>query len=328
MVGMMQETSTLTGITLNDFVAFQTTPDETFGIVPNVLSLYGFWQSNYFLPKDTFPMGWIGSAIIFFLAVVGGWRAIKKKNVLGMTFAVVFVPVTIIAVGYGSEITRPIIDVLYNRIPAFNGLRETGKVIGILALSYAVLAPLGFKYLIDRVMPTAHTSASVRALPQFALAFVGISTTFLFFWGAGGQIKPHDYPQSWYEAKEYLQADASVDQILFLPWHGYPILNFAGNERIANPAQVFFGKSIVSGKNLDSVFLQETSQPEWDRRLTLMIHSKQTLDDHAMFLEKQNITHIMLAHIHDYDQYSFLEKSNNIKKVFERDDLVVYEVIE
>jgi len=115
-------------------------------------------------------------------------------------------------------------------------------------------------------------------------------------------------------------------KVLFLPWHGYLELSFARSATVANPAKYFFSADIVHGKNFENRYLTATTQGEWDRRIADMLAGKLSLDDNADYLYAQGVNRIILAKTDDWKKYGFLEKSLLLEKIFETDEIVLYEI--
>lgn len=312
---------------LNDFAAFTTKTDPNFGVLFNVLSLYGFWGSDFFLPKDFSPHWWILSLIVLFFSVYGAYKLFftNKKNkfparnstsrLLVLTLSIIFIPTVLLSIGYGSEITKPIINFLSTFLPGFNGLRETEKLVGLLAFSYAILVPIG-----------GLAFAKKQKYVFVLLVIVPFISVWTIFCGFNGQLQSNDYPRSWYQANEILKQDEN-NKLLFLPWHGYPNVPFANNAIISNPASRFFQVEVIAGKNIDSVYLLECDQGIWDKKILAILHGFETLDENIEFLQSENVTHIMLAKFPNWERYGFLEESNKLQKIFETDDLVLYKIL-
>ena len=316
-------------ITQNDFQAFSTTADSTWGTFFNVLSLYGFWQDSFFLPKDFFSGWWVLTFIIIVFSAFGFYDLAKKRNSLALTLGVAFVPTVLIAAGYGDTLTRPLTDFLFQILPGFAGLRETAKVVGILAFTYALFFPLGVRLLIDRLYRNTKNRNREIIYTCSAVLFI-LSCCLLvnnIFSGFNGQVRAWPYPDSWYKVKETLDSEPGTRKVLFLPWHRYLEIAFANNVRADNPASAFFGAEIISGENLDSLYLADKSQGEWDERISEMVKGEKCLDDNFDFLKAQKVEYIILAKTDDWQMYSFLDKSWSVRKIFEENEIALYEIL-
>lgn len=317
--GFFSPQTTFTQISFNDFLAFQTAGDHSFGIYFNVLALYGFWQSDYVLPKDMMQFWWLLSLIIFVLFILGVIASFKKRQPLYLTLAILFLPLLILSVGAGDPLTLPITKFFYHFLPGFKGLRETGKLIGLIAFSYAVFVPLGVQKIIQN-LPKLKYPIYLLALLVPTLSVSSI------FWGFSDQIRAHDYPVGWYQAEQILKSRDSVGHVLVLPWHGYPRLSFAGFKRISSPASRFFSSQTISGRAIDNVYLSETAQNDWDDKIFRLVQGLETLDSNIDFLHQQDVTHIILLREADYNRYGFLAQSTSLKEIFDTDSITVYEV--
>lgn len=314
--------------TINDFEAFQTIGDSQYGIVLNALSLYGYWNTDYFLPKDAFDYWWIIPIVLVVLSMIGGVYAWRRKNIIGMTATTIFLPALILGIGWGYEPFRPIISFLYDWLPGFKGLRETGKLLGVVIFSYAILVPLGV-FRIGKMLSRlqSHLPKKVtNSIPIALTVLLAIAMTHSIFFGFAMQVKPSDYPSDWYEVNDLLAADPETRTVMFLPWHGYMAFSFTNHKVISNPAQKFFSFPVVASKNIDNVYLLETRQAEWDDLIFRVIHGLQTLDENIPYLKSKNISHIILARELDWERYEFLNNSKRIEKIFDEADLIIYRV--
>lgn len=321
LIGFLNPTGDYRGIGSGDFEAFKTQSDKSFGVFFNVLSLYGFWSKGYFSTKDFFSYWWILTPVMLFFAVYGiiGFKKIGRgeggiKKFLIPALAAIFVPVVLLSVGYGSGISKPVIDLLREFLPGFNGFRDTEKISGLLAFSYAILVPLG-----------GLVFARKQKYIFWLIALVPFASTYTILWGFSGQLKASDYPVSWYEADKMLIQDKN-SKLLFLPWHGYPNISFVDNYKISNPAPKFFKVSVVASKNTDNAYLDESKEGVWDKKMFLLLQGFETLDENIDFLSSQGITHVALAKEADYKRYTFLERSTKIEKILERNDFALYKV--
>jgi len=348
LVGFLSPSGFYNKFSLNDFKAFATQSDPTFGVFFNVLSLYGFWSVEYFSTKDLSQFWWIPTFIILFFAGYGiyklcftNFRKCRKILCLGryepslvpkidasenshrpiaqtlcLALTIAFIPTVFLSVGYGSEITKPIINFLYEFLPGFKGLRETEKLVGLLAFSFAILVPIGGFFF---------TKKQKYVFPLFLL--IPFLAAWPMLWGFSGQVKTSDYPKSWYQTNEILKQDEN-NKLLFLPWHGYPRLSFANYRRIANPAPRFFQIEVVAGEGLDNAYLLESNQVIWDKKMFQLLQGFETLDENMEFLRSQGITHIILAKEASHKRYKFLDESKQLEKIIETNELVLYKVRE
>ncbi len=311
----------LNKIHLADFAAFPTRSDPAWGVEVNVLSLYGFWGEEYLLPKDYSSLWPLMTAIVLVVVAFGLFWAPRKARVLARTLLVVFVPTTLIAIGYGANWTRPLINWLYVMVPGFRGLRETDKLVGILAATCSIGIAFGL-YRLQALL--ALRSRWLRWVIPLAGLVVILNFYGPILVGASGQVAVNPYPAGWSRVETVLAQD-HARQVLFLPWHAYLNLPWAENHSIANPAKSFFLPKVISSNLLDNALLDESVQQAWDDMLTGLVQRNETIDQYASFLKAQGVTHIVLARVNDYQQYTFLERSTLLQRYADQ-DIVVYQL--
>lgn len=322
--GFWGEKSVWPQITLNDFAAFATTADIKFGAWINVLSLYGFWNNIHILPKNIFNWWWLLTIVVLAISLLGLIRLIQKRRLIGFALPFIFITALVIGVGYASGIIRPLIDLLFDYLPGFRGLRETHKAAGLLAFAYALTLPLGGRFLTGIVKKSAAKILLYIVYP--CLAALILLMNFGIFNAFNGYLKAYEYPVGWTKAENYLSENVIDSKVLIMPWHGYPRLNFAGNTVVANPATAFFSSDVIVGRNLDNVFLLETEQGEYDQLLFCLVQGLETIKDNLDFFYEQNISHMILLKIDDYERYGFLTKSGVLELIYEDNDIVLYKV--
>ncbi len=315
-------------ISTNDLSAYATLSDPVHGAFVNVISLYGFWNQDYALPKDSFNFWLLISGMLLVLSVIGAVAAWRQKRWLLVTAAVVFIPALVLAVGAASPLSKPIVEFLFDYLPGFKGLRETQKIAGLLAFGYAVLAPLGAKTLTSFVV-SVFDKAWSKAV--FATLFICFSllppmSVYSAFWGFGGQVKTSQYPQSWFAAEDYLVSQDNVENVLFLPWYGYMRFPFTNYKLTANPSERFFDVSVIAGKNIENYNLPEYGESEIDQIIDGTVVTQLLTQGAVDYLKSLNVTHIVLVDELDRDKYSFLNESEYLEKSLEFPDLIVYTI--
>ena len=323
-----QPHATFVAISQTDFVAYQTETDPTLGIWGNVLALYGFWNTDFALPKDTLPYWFTLSAVILALGAVGGYISLKKRELLGSTLVWTFLPLLFLAVGFASPWSRPVTLFLYHYLPGFKGLRETDKITGLLAFAYAFLAPFGARRVAQLLaehtllLPAAYTKKIVFAI-FFAVPFLIVHSMFN---GFAGQVLPADYPQSWYQANEMLQTNATheKEKVLFLPWWGYLRFPFAHNVLVGNPASQFFDAHMVAGTRYENIHMPGGHDSELDTEIARALAGTESPDAFAAYLQTNHFTHVLLAKEQDTPLYAFLFHTQGLKKALDTGDLVLF----
>jgi hypothetical protein len=323
--GYLQPGSILRRITLGDFAAYGTRGDPVYGPFWNVLSLHGFWSSDWLVPKDYSP-AWPWIALLAAgMALAGLIAAPRAMRRTALTLLLLLVPVWWIAVGYAAPWPRETVRFLYEWLPGFAGLRETAKVTGVLALIYALGVPLcGWRLgtlLQARVLPGRWLPGAVWLVS--AVSMIGYHAP--IFGAAQGQMAVAPYPAGWEQAQTRLEADAA-ERVWVLPWQAYLRLSFADGRPVANPARAFFGAPLVTGNSLENTQLADDRQRAWDQLLIGVLHRAEPLADYAGFLEAQGISHILLIKSDQYAAYTFLAASPLLERRYEDDTVAVYRI--
>jgi hypothetical protein len=220
----------------------------------NLVSLNGFWGERYSWAKSfawpqDYPAFWVALSLLTLLMILGIFKGLvnKKEKNKTIIFIVIGICALIFSAGVGETIFRPLNLWFFQHVPLWTGFRDSQKFSGFLALSYAVLAGMGLHYFLNFLKEKKFFYLEL-VIPMFFLIpfFLG----FLVWGGFHGQLKPVQYPDSWFEAKEIVDKDKSKSQVLILPWHGYLSFDFTNDLIIGNPARRFFGERTIAGRDL------------------------------------------------------------------------------
>lgn len=322
LVSFFNTSTTFSNIGSEDFKAFATLPDDTLGLYPNVLSLYGFWDITVPLPKDSFPL-WYGVTIFYILiSIVGALILLRTKKTLPLFLVTVIIPVIIIGAGYSSEFSRSVISILAH-IPGFKGLRDTEKVLGLLAFFYAFFVPWGLAKL-SEVFSASGFPKSRYLLSGITSIFIGLSVSTMFF-GFSGFIKPSVYPASWQEARTILSEDGG-NRVLLLPWQKYLPISFAEGRRILNPSFSYFLPQGIGSTYAENAYLYHEGEDPYFLPVTYLVHAIEDRDTIIGDLKEDGITHILLIKEGNYEDYDFLGSLRSLSEVLEGEDIILYQI--
>lgn len=263
----------------------------------------------------------------------------------------------IFAVGVSHPLTAKVYWFAYEHIPFFKGYREPHKFVGLLVLVYAYLGALGVNNILEKLGLCSHTTLEVKTqknsevkknklwipFPRsesrtsfkgmikklkvgLPLIFISLPIIYspLLLWGAGGQIKPVDYPKDWYQTNEFLKQDEQNFNVLFLPWHQYIGFNFTGRV-VANPAEKFFDKPIIQGDNMEfGAIYSQTNNPTSKYIEENLVLNKGPVIELGQKLKKLDIKYIILAKEADWENYKFLNIQKDLKRIKESENLIIY----
>jgi len=264
---------------------------DTLSVYSNVAVLGGFWAEDSlwlhtFWWPQTQPVFWVGWAAVTVLMLLGlahlwhtarQWFWVSVGSLLALY---------VLSLGAADTLAKTFNIFLYETMPGWSGLRDSTKLVGLMAVGYSVLFGVGVQQLLMR--PWARqVSAGLLIVPML----VGV----LMWGGARGQLTPTWYPDSWFAAKEMIsQAEG---QTLVLPWRGYYSLEFADDRTIANVASRFFGSDrVIVGRSVETgeVTNQESDQAYQAVEDFLVSTTGYGPDITADWLMQQNITHLLV----------------------------------
>ncbi|MCX9011806.1 MAG: alpha-(1-_3)-arabinofuranosyltransferase family protein [Candidatus Methanoperedens sp.] len=316
----------LDNISQSDVYSFSPTT-ASFNAVFTISSMYGFWRDGYIYAKDFLPIWEVLFSFILFLSVYGFISYYKDKEigVYIKSFGVIAIVGLILAAGVWSPLSGNFLW-LFNHTP-LKGMRDSHKFVTLLVLAYSYLGALGVKNLSEGIR------IEERRNRYFLFAFISLALvtpfiySFTFFNGFAGQIKPIDYPTDWYEVNQFLNNDTQDFKVLFLPWHMYMNFHWILNKdkRIANPAQYFFDKGVISGKNIEigEIYNQVNSSDQ--RYIDFLLKEKQNITNFGELIVPLNIKYVLLVKEVDYKGYSFLFNQSDLKLVKETENFYVFE---
>lgn len=260
---------------------------DVFTALYSTASMHGFWRGGITYATDIFPPIALLFIPILYLAVHGFLTNYDHPErgyvvkALGATW--------LVALLLGSGVNgpaAPLYSWLFENVPFFAGMRDSNKFVALIVVAYAYLGALGLDDLLDSVpefsvarlrsaltglrdsvaQESLSATPELRTLAAWTLAAFLLLTpvlyTFPMVTGYAGQIEAQDYPEEWYEAKEYVDDPAREDgAVLFLPWHQYMDYHWvAGSQqRIATPARAFFERPVIQGDNVEAGPVYSTS---------------------------------------------------------------------
>ena len=283
------------------YTAFAAAPNGNVPVTVNAATLGGFWGERlawkyYFVwPQDQLVF-WVAAILIFVLAAWGICQLWKdpKTRWYGALLILIAVGAYITSLGAADTVFKEFNLFLYAHIPQWNGLRDSQKISGILALVYAVFAGIGVSAFLAKLKKHWIGLESMASI-----AILLLSATFgMYMWaGLHGQLDPVWYPASWDEAKTEIDKLPAGEKVLVLPWHGYLSLDFAGNRIVANPAESFFGHDhVIQSRSVQFAGIYDQESDAAYRSLDEFVQASQQLSQQALVkgLEDRKISEILI----------------------------------
>lgn len=314
--------------TYDDLEAFQISGQNGLEALGNVVMMSGFWAKERGIYVDLSGVGQIwGTSFLLLLPIIlaGLFFGLRKKEhrpmLLGLIF--IFFIAVILAVGIRLPVSREITYWLFNNVPFYKGLRESGKWVSLIVVIYGILLALGLEHLSKYKIIRENKTLSVVLI----CLLIVMQSPFLLF-GFYGQTRPVNYPEDWKEINKYIasQQDGKYckDLVLFLPWHLYMSFSWIDNRLIANPANSFFSCKIIQGTNMEWAGIYDNSGDKNGMIIEQWIKEKKSVD----FFKNNglNIKYIILAKEVDWQEYQWIDKIDGLKIEKETDNLKLYRV--
>ena len=309
-----------------DIMAFAPKPGFNFNIAFTIASMYGFWRGGYIYTKDLLPFWYLIFGFILYLAVHGAVTTFHDKKLGANTkaFIVVGVIALILGIGVASPNTAPIFNWLFEHVFFFRGFRDSHKFVALLVLAYAYLGGLGLDDFAKHLKGIKKEQVIAVIVVVLALSSPLIYSYTMF--GFHDQLKPIDYPESWYEANDFLNQDGEDFNVLFFPWHLYMDFHWIENKdkRIANPASSFFDKPIIQGDNIEVGGIYTQSTDPISRYIEFLLAHRGDMSNFGELIAPINVKYVILAKEVDYRNYDFLYDQEDLEVVLENEDLIVF----
>lgn len=337
-MGVSDIVKSISQFTVYDLLSFQSVADAHLGLVFNLLSGYGFWVEVYhyfILPRDIIFFWPVLSAAIILISAVGFFAILKDRKKteipLAVTLLVVFLLALDISAGVSLNSVNQLYFFLYNKFSILRSLREPQKLVGILIFCYAYFGSIGFASLLDKAKKSS--IFYILCFLFLVLPFIYTPTVFGGFWG---QLRPVYYPASWKEVNRVLNNDKDNFLTLVFPWHQYITLSFNRNMASSNPAPYFFDKPVLSSRNYETAYLNShDTRPEALHVEGLMSIQKKGVNllgqqvyeklPWGESLAPINVKYILLLKEEDWKSYRFLDKSADLKKLYDSQEIILYQ---
>jgi hypothetical protein len=206
--------------------AFAARADTPFGTLGSLVMLGGVWNAQ------TVPAGYGGPVSVLWLALAlvalagfvtwgrARWPGLAVAAAAGLVIAMLG------AVGAGQDLLRAMIGWW----PGFAVLRDGQQFVAPLALAEA----LGLGLLVARVLAAGRPAALREGRVTIAVALIVAPVLLLpgLAWGAGGRLRPVEYPADWTVARRLINADPHPGKALLLPWAAYRRYAWNHNEAV------------------------------------------------------------------------------------------------
>lgn len=314
------------GIGQQDLVVFATAGATPLQTLTNVLLMGGFWGAAQHRYIDFSAGDLWGLGFIFLLPIIiyGLYLNFKKTNrpqkIFSFGLIIIFVSAVILALGIKTPFSNIISLFLYDHLPFYKGLREPQKWVAVLIPIYLYFLTWGATKL-----ATKKWFAENSVVMGIILAALIVIQAPLLLFGFNHQVRPTNYPASWYETDQFLVNHSANsygcgEEVLSLPWHMYMSFSWIGNV-VVNPAAAFFSCPVITGTNMELGGIYDNS-----------LNARGAATEKWLAGHGQDVTllsgikYIILAKEVDWQSYSWLDNVSYIKLIKETDNLRLYEI--
>lgn len=192
--------------------------------ISKVFLMYGFWREV--AHKTTYSMiplwAWYSILILFITLLIYGYQSSSHDKKSKTIYSLFWIGL-LLGVGISHPFTKSFVDFLFRTMPFFNGLRDSHKLVLLVAFSYAYFLPIALTNL-DKLFKNKSTKIIINTclvLLIFGLTFPMINM--------GNQLRHQEYPQEYFQLNDYLNSQQIQGDIIFLPWEGYLTYNWSRN---------------------------------------------------------------------------------------------------
>jgi Alpha-(1->3)-arabinofuranosyltransferase len=290
-----------------------------------IASLHGFWR--YYAYEQTYNLiyGWQYWAVSFIILSIIGFvyrnrtsAKFNTKYVWGIAGSMI--ASTIFAMGT-SGFFEPLYVFLFDNFILVQIFRDTHKLVIPIILGYCILGGLGLSFILGQIKMRTRRKlfypvvlACIIALPlvyQFNMLFA-----------FNGKLSTHEYPMTWYQVNDYLNADREDFAVLFFPWHSYMHFKWAGH--IANPAKMFFDKPVLQASTIEIGPIYSHSTNPAQQYVQFLLSNNNRINNFGELVSSLNIKYILLTKESDYSNYRFLYNQTDLQLVFDNSEFSIF----
>jgi hypothetical protein len=219
--------------------AFAARADTPFGALGSLLMLGGAWNAQAVPAGYGGPLSaaWLALA----LAALGGYLALGRGRWpgLGIAAAAGLAVACIGLTGPGRDLLRAMIGFW----PGFAVLRDGQQFVAPLALAEAAGAGLAVAWLMRLRQPSGlkdlrYLLGAVAVLAPVVL-LPGLA------WGAGGRLRPVQYPADWLVARRVIDDGRAPGSALLLPWAAYRRFGWNDGEAVLDPWPRLLSRQVI-----------------------------------------------------------------------------------
>ena len=225
---------------------FDVQPEAHLGRLGAVLSLGGVWNVDVVPASRTL---WLATAfavaiwVVIGVGLVSMWRNRRPQLV---TLALVGAVGVLLALS--GWLVTDLVAALANTVPGAGLIRDGTRYLMLLAPLEAVAFGMGAAAIAERL--AAMQRRQWRQFAAVLLIILPVAAMPDLAWGLAGKLKPVDYPDSWYSAREGISYLPESGDIVVLPFTSYRQPDWNNDRPVLDPAGRFFDRLTVVNDEL------------------------------------------------------------------------------
>ena len=292
------------------------------------LLLYWFWGGKYnrlLIPDNNY---WYLAWFAILLIIIYGWIELYKRNkkltLYLLTLAIVWY---ILSLWISSSLFAWFNELLYKYVPYYIWMREPQKLTGLVMIVYAIFF-LVWVYSILKNNSNFKRKEYIKKIllnHYFIISYIFIlliiwSPNVLFWFN--GQLKISNYPNEIFESRDNL-IEYNDKNVLVLPWHSYIACEWSNRKVFSNPIwHILKPVTTIMADNIEIWNLYTNNNNERSKQIDEFIKNK----DFKILKSLDIDTIYFMDRCADFSKYKYLEKSDDLKKVFESTYVKIYKI--
>jgi hypothetical protein len=314
--------------------AYAAVSDRSFGLVPNLVGLYGFWAEGterFTSMKEFVPFWPLVLVAILAIAAIGVagalWGSDRQLVPLVGGLVVAAAIGLVLEMGISQPVTTGIVRWLDANFVVYRGLRDAAKWAALLALVYSQLFGIGAATVLGLLRARTKSLASEEWASAVAAGLLLAMPLYYgngLLFGAHSEIKPSQYPAGWYAADRVLASDVHPGRALMLPWHEYMSYGFIQNQNkiVAPPAPTFFSVPVFASADPEVRGIPPPSDPEQVAISRLVAAGDK--GQWAQVLAAHGVKYVLLSHELEWKSFSYLDFQPDLVKIADFGSIEVY----
>jgi len=316
---------------------YRTAAIPHFGLLPTVISLYGFWRvgPGPQLPRSVIT-GWPALMAALLVVIVAGYwsslysrdnkkaRTTRENDAPQKRLALILVVIGVagLLLSMGSQgPTSAIFTWAYDHVPYFDIMREPQKFLMLTTLAYSVGLGWGIERISRSSLRSKHSASLVLAAALGIALPLGYSAT--IFDGLAGQIGPSTIPGAYQHADQLM--GRGPGRVLYLPWHLYEALPFTKNRVVASLGPTVFHRTVlISGTaQVGAIQSQPTSLEQ--AYITRLLENPTAIHSFGDDLAHLGVKYVVLVKAVNWQSYLWIAHQPDLDLLLNRPSLEVWQ---